>query len=816
MQLLVSRIIILLMFVVLVARLYQLQLVSAESDRYRYTTDVRTTRYVPLRPIRGEILASDGKTKLAETMPIYQVSLRPADLPTDPAERDRVFASVSDLLGLSNTLVISPTSALTDDAALVSDLRQGLGIDSAQIARNSGDDVFTMTVPEGLTGAAVRLSDVYSHTIGLENPIEGLVARSDVPGYRPLLVESNVPREVALVIRENAASLPGVLIEQDYERRYPLSPHIQSLSQVLGYIGRVSQCELVRQNPARSWITGLLDSIGNAVQCGIIRKQVNPFQLGMPRYLDDDRIGKDGIESSFESELRGQLGVETVIVDALGWPVRSPEVLQAPRDGNSLVLTLDVALQYQTETILRNWIAESERRRQIMPDSMSYKREYSPIISGVAIVSEVRTGRILAMVSLPSYDNNIWGPGRNNELAALLYPTDPEAQKAIRRAAPLTNRAIAGQYPPGSTIKQFDAVIALQRGVITPDTRVRDPGKLVVEDQFVKEQFYEYPNSSLRDNGYIDVSEALMRSSNVFFMSVAGGNKDQVVNLNPNEQNIPEGIGITGFAEGLRWFGFGERSGVKISGELPGRVPTPAWKQQVLRSAWTTGDTYNASIGQGNLEVTPLQLNNAAAAVTNGGFLFRPQIVRSIVDSSGNVVQSFEPELIRRIDIDPRHFRVAREGMRRSVVEGLNIAARAECSGLMIAGKTGTAEFGPVIAITSIDGRESRLVRQSHSWFVGFAPYDQPEIQVLVLVEGSGDLNDGSSTIAVPAATQIMQAHFGIRPPSPLPAGCQQGMPRLPARPDQVTLYEPLPVQQISAPGEPTPTPAVPAPAPNP
>ena len=307
MQLLVSRLVILLMFAVLIARLYQLQLVSAESDRYRYTTDVRTTRYVPLRPIRGEILASDGRTKLAETMPIYQVSLRPADLPTDPAERDRVFASVSDLLGLSNTLVISPTSALTGDSALVSDLRQGLGLESARIARDSGGDVFTMTVPEGLTGAAVRLSDVYSHTIGLENPIEGLVARSDVPGYRPLLVESNVPREVALVIRENAASLPGVLIEQDYERRYPLSPHIQSLSQVLGYIGRVSQCELVRQNPARSWITGLLDSIGNAVECGIVRKQVNPFQLGMPRYLDDDRIGKDGIEASFEDELRGQL-----------------------------------------------------------------------------------------------------------------------------------------------------------------------------------------------------------------------------------------------------------------------------------------------------------------------------------------------------------------------------------------------------------------------------------------------------------------------------------------------------------------------------
>jgi penicillin-binding protein 2 len=788
MQLIVSRIIILILFTVLVGRLYQLQLVSAEADRYRYTTEVRTTRYMPLRPIRGEVLASDGRTLLAETAPIYRVSIRPADLPADAAERAEVFAHVSALLGMQNTLTISPALALSQDPVLQSDLQQGLGIATPPTLAAATPGALSIPVPIERTDEAIRLSAAYSATLSLQNPVAELVARGNIPGYRTLPVQNDVPHEIAIVIRENAANLPGVVIEQDYERSYPLSTRIPSLSHILGYIGRVSQCELVRQNPARSWVDGMLDSIGNAVECGIVQKQINPYQLGMPRYLEDDRIGKDGVESSYEEELRGQLGMQTIIVDALGRPVRPPDTLQPPRDGNSLVLTIDAGLQQQAEQIMRNWIAESEIRRQNQPDNFAYKREYDPIISGVAVVVEIRTGRILAMVSLPSYDNNIWSPGRSAELQEILFPTDPERRREIVRAAPLTNRAIAGQYPPGSTLKQFDAVIAMQQGVIAPDTKVRDPGKLVIEDQFVAGQLYEYPNSSIRDNGMIDVSEALMRSSNVFFMSIAGGNTDQVVNLTPEEQNITTGMGITGFAEGLNWFGFGEPTGVRLAGEAAGRVPTPAWKQRVLRAAWTTGDTYNAAIGQGNLEVTPLQLANAAAAVASDGLLYRPQIVRRIVNPNGELVREIQPELVRRIPIDPQYFAVTREGMRRSVTEGLNIAARDACSGLQIAGKTGTAEFGPLITIPTADGRGTREVRQSHSWFAGFAPYENPEILVLTLIEGSGDLNDGSATIAVPAATQIMQAYFGVTPPDPLPRGCQQGMPPLPSR---MTFGEP-------------------------
>ncbi|HEU5099019.1 MAG TPA: penicillin-binding transpeptidase domain-containing protein [Roseiflexaceae bacterium] len=864
-RLILPKLAVLLILVTLVGRLYQLQLVPDEADRFRDSTRARTTRFLPVRPTRGEIFASDGKTLLAESVPIYTVSVRPADLPSrneHPHQRAEVFAQLSQLLGISNTLTISPAQALDQDIVLRNDLTQGLGAavvaaaqrheanlplrlpitpaqgdeaaalvaryrptldfenqtaaagstsisdtlvispgtslqsnqalrdDLAQLVGQAALDAAgqpqslawaTLTAPPGRSLTALQLSEAYSNTLQLTNPIAERVDSIDIPGYQTLSIKSDIPRDVALVLRENASSLPGVVVEQDYRRRYPLSDEIKTLSPLLGYIGRVGECDLARQNTARSWVGSLLDSIGHAEECGIIKKKISPDQLGIPSYLEDDRIGKDGVEASYETELRGQLGWEGLLVDANGQPVRAPQTVQPTRDGDNLVLTIDVPFQRQVEQILRNWIDISERRRLASDGKFAYKRDYKPIRAGVAIVMEVHTGRVLAMVSWPSYDNNVWGdPKRYGELRALLDTSNPEN----RRLTPLLNHAIALQYPPGSTLKQFDASIALQAGTITPDTIIHDPGKLVVDNKFFPGHPNTYPNAGLRAFGDIDVEQALLHSSNVFFMSVLGGNKDQVMNLKEDEQNIPEGLGIAKFAEGLDWFGFGKPTGIRLVGEQPGLVPTPAWKQKVLLQAWTTGDLYNAAIGQGNLEVTPLQLVTGAVAVANNGYLYQPQIVKAITDSSGKLVQEIQPVLANRVPVNPDKFAVVRDGMRRSVTEGPNIAARDPCSGLQIAGKTGTAEFGPLIELPPLDGKQRAPIRQSHSWFVGFAPYDNPQIEVLALVEGSGDMSDGSATITVPAVTQIMQAYFNITPPNPLPKNCQQDLPPLPARID--------------------------------
>jgi penicillin-binding protein 2 len=790
-RLVAPKILVLLIFAVLIGRLYQLQMVEEEADQYRYRTEERVTRYLPLRPLRGEVFAGDGTTLLAETVPIYAVSVRPADLPPrGTPERARVFAQLSQLLGMPGTLTVSPTTAIEREPSLRTALATGLDL-SLPLPGFATARALALPIRPAQQVAALRLSETYSEALTLDNPIAAQVEAADIPGYQTLRIMSGIRRETALVLRENAPSLPGVVIEQDYRRSYPLSAHVPSLSYLLGYIRPVNQCDLVRQNTARSWTAGLLDSLGNAVECGIIQKQVNPYELGMPRYLPDDRIGKAGVEASYEADLRGAMGVQKVVVDALGRPVRAPQDIQLAQDGANIMLTVDVALQQQTEQILQNWIAESDRRRLAMSGPDAYKKDYPQIASGVAIVMEVRTGRLLALVNWPAYDNNIWDPSRAEELQKLFFPQDPERLREAQRLALQTNRAISGQYPPGSTLKQFDALVALQAGVITTDTRVRDPGRLVVEDEFVVGRTYEYPNSSRRDNEWLTVSDALKVSSNVFFMTVTGGNSENVVNLKDDEKTIPQGLGPTQFAEGLGWFGLGQPTGIRLVGEAPGRVPTPSWMQQTMRRAWTTGDTYNAAIGQGNLEVTPIQLITAAAAVANNGTLLRPQIVRAVTDAEGQVVHEVGPEVIRQIPADPAFFLATHDGMRRSVTEGSNVAARNECSGLSIAGKTGTAEFGPEYTVPTRDGTGERQVRQSHAWFTGFAPYENPQIAVLVLVEGAGDMNDGSATIAVPAATQIMQAYFGITPPTPLPRGCQQGLPPLPPRVAPAALLKP-------------------------
>ncbi|HEU5011169.1 MAG TPA: penicillin-binding transpeptidase domain-containing protein [Roseiflexaceae bacterium] len=874
-RLLVPKLAVLLLLVVLVGRLYTLQLVDSEASRLRYSTGSVTTRYLPVRPLRGEIYASDGKTLLAESVPIYTVSIRPADVKQAIKEakdrsqqvHDELYMRLDHILGITGTLTISPAVALEQNASLASDISQGLGAAAVATAkRQSAPRALQFTVPPAQSAAALtlteqytpvvqlapttpvepatkpvtrtlvispatsldtdhalrdevqrllgsaavatdtqareqtwvsidvppdrsmaalKISTVYSNVLKLNSSIAQKVEQSNVPGYQTVSIKEDIPHTTALLLSENAASLPGVVVERDYRRRYPLSSSVESFSHLLGYTGRISECQLASRNPARSWSAGLLDSIGHAVQCGVLQKEVDPAyygRYGMARYLNDDRLGKDGIEASYEDVLRGQLGIESIIVDSLGNPVSAPQTLQPAQDGHNLELTIDVPFQQQVEQVLRNWIAEGERRRQAQTGAFAYKRDYAPITSGAAVVTEVKTGRILAMVSWPSYDNNIWvDPARRDELAAFYPPeSEPEKRKEMERLAPLTNRSIAGQYPPGSTLKQFDASVALQDGEITPDTTVRDPSRLVLEDQYASGVRYVYPNSTTRDNGFISVSEALMRSSNVFFMSVMGGNKDHVVNIPPQEQNL-DGLGISKFSEGLGWFGFGKLTGIKMAGEEKGRVPTPAWKQEALRSAWTTGDTYNMAIGQGNMLVTPLQLVMGGAAIANNGTLFQPHIVKAITDQQGKVVQEVQPQVSARLPVDPNYLAVVREGMRRSVTEGVNIAARDDCSGLQIAGKTGTAEFGPVINIP--DGRGgTRQTRQSHSWFVGFAPYNDPQIEVVALVEGTGDLGDGSATIAVPAVTQMMQAYFNVTPPNPLPRTCQQNLPPLPAR----------------------------------
>ncbi|WP_322510516.1 penicillin-binding transpeptidase domain-containing protein [Chloroflexus sp.] len=744
----------------LVARLAQLQLVQTEAQRFGADIEVTTRRYLTNQPRRGEIVDARG-VLLAESVPIYNLAVVPGQLPpanSAPEQRATTLARLAQIAELPATLIIDPASAIETTPGLRAELMA-----LAEIPSLDATEVLTLTIAPPDTLRALAISQTYREVVKLVNPVEQLLQQANARSYQPVVIKEDISPELVLALRENANYLPGARVIEGFRRRYPLSNTIPSLSHLLGYVGRINACELVAVNPASSWLRGLVDITANAPICGLMAKQIDPASVGLPPYLPSDQIGKDGLEGAYESVLRGQMGIDSLLVDALQRPVSDVTTLRPVVNGYDLVLTIDAQFQAEVERILQRWINEGEQRRQTAREA--HKRAYDPIVAGVAVALDPRTGRVLAMVSLPDYDNNIWvDPARTNELQALLAPPSAEAQRELQRLAPFTNRAIAGQYPPGSTLKQFVGAVALQQGVIAADTKLRDPGLLRLIERSGAE--FILPNSVRnRDNGQIDVRDALRLSSNVFFASVAGGN-DQATNLDQRALRIT-GLGIDQLVEGLSWFNFGRATGIDLVGEASGRVPTRAWKAQVLREAWTTGDTYNTAIGQGYLEVTPLQLAVAAGAVATDGTLYRPHLVDRIVDENGQLVQQIQPEPIGKAPIDPQHLATIRQGLLASITDGLGIAAREACSGLRIAGKTGTAEFGPLL--TTADGR---LVRQSHAWFVGFAPYENPEIVVAVLVEGVGDLNDGSSTIALPAVTQIMQAYFGVTPPANRPSIC--------------------------------------------
>jgi penicillin-binding protein 2 len=775
-RLLLLRIVLVMMMGVLVGRLYQLQLVSGDTQRFGGTVEVKTTRYVPVQPLRGEILARDGQTLLAESVPTFAIAVMPSRLPsarTEPERRELVLGQLAQVVELTSTLTISPTSALGSTPDLARAMARLFGTASISPTHGLPADppgppdppampvrMRTFDVAPRHTLDAIDLARQYPELLTFHNPIEQLISHNTTRYYQLAVIKENVPPDLALAVRENSRHLPGVEVVEHYQRRYPQSARIPSLSHLLGYIGSISECELVTENPAISWLDSLLDILGHTANCGILQKRINPRVIGILPYLHNDRIGKYGLEASYESVLRGQIGINSLLVDAFERPVGDSRVRYPVQDGQNLVLTIDPAFQAQTEHILQRWIAEGEARRQNTAEE--YKRDYPPITSGVAIVMEPHTGNILAMVSLPAYDNNVWvDPLRGDELRHLLNPSDEELQ----RLSPLFNRAIAGQYPPGSSLKQFVGAVALQKNVIGIDTKLRDPGRIILEER--GGTTFVLPNSTTRDNGEITVSDALMVSSNVFFASVAGGNED-AINLGSQTIRI-QGLGIEGLSEGLGWFRFGRTTAITLPREARGRVPDPIWKSHVLREPWTTGDTYNTAIGQGYLEVTPLQLVTAAAAVANGGTLYRPQLVQAVTDSTGSVIHTQQPEALSHVPIDPAYLAVVREGMRRSVTEGYNRAARDGCSGVSIAGKTGTAEFGAVIIRP-----DETPTRRSHAWFVGFAPYENPQVITLILIEGAGDLNDGSATLAVPAVTQIIQSYLSIVPPADRPGYCPE------------------------------------------
>jgi len=495
--------------------------------------------------------------------------------------------------------------------------------------------------------------------------------RQDGNPYEPIVIKDELDRETALILKELTSYLPGVDLKVDSRRNY-LSGELTA--HILGYVGGISAEEYAAKRDKG--------------------------------YILNDQLGKTGIEFVYENILRGEAGKKLAEVDASG---RQQEVLdsRASQPGQNVVLTLDLELQRKTADVLREFMGTSD--------------------NAAAVVMDVHTGEILSMVSLPTYDNNLFSKTLSQEdLDALL--NEP--------AKPLVNHTVAEMYPPGSTFKTITGLAALQEGVATPSTTIVSRGYITVPNQYDPSIVYVFRDWGAL--GPLDFYGGIAMSSDVYFYYMAGGKQDEGF----------QGLGEERLASYARAFGLGEPTGVDLVGEeSPGLVPDAKWKEQAVGEMWYVGDTYNFGIGQGYLAVTPIQLVDAIAAIANDGELLRPRLVKEILDSHGNVVTTFAKEVRRRLPVNQEYLAVMREAMRQSVSKG--VASTAQVAGLTVAGKTGSAEFGPARA----DGSH-----ETHGWFVGFAPYENPEIAVVVFIQrGSGFTN------AAPAAARIFDYYFHQR-----------------------------------------------------
>jgi len=419
-------------------------------------------------------------------------------------------------------------------------------------------------------------------------------------------------------------------------------------------------------------------------------------------YSASDYIGKRGIEKFYEKVLRGRPGKVQVKKDALGKVVER-KILSLPESGRSLVLWLDLKLQSKLE----------EELKRVLQKVGSEK--------AAAVALDPQTGGILGAVSIPTFDANLFSPRISRE----------EYRKIIENPhRPLFNRFTAGLYPPGSTIKPLIASAALEEKIIPPRKKIYCGGKIEISDPWHPKIVYRFHD--WKTHGWTDMRKAIAESCNVYFYTIGGGYGEI------------KGLGAKRIKKYLQLFGWGKKTGIDLPMEKAGVIPDPEWKKEYfsdpLSKIWMPGDTYNLSIGQGYLQVTPLQVAVAYSAIANGGKLLQPQVVKEIVDDQQRVIKKMNPKIIREGFIHPENLRVVREGMREAVIYGSAVILRD--LPVKVAAKTGTAQ--------------SSKKDHYYNWVTVFAPYENPKIVLTVVIEEV----KGLRAAALLVAREVLKWYF--------------------------------------------------------
>jgi len=507
---------------------------------------------------------------------------------------------------------------------------------------------------EGVDAKISELSTIIGEN---EDSFIEKIKKIDPNSYEFFPILSNIDKERALVIDEKIKDMGGVELESSAIRDYVDG---QYFSPIIGYSGKISQSELDKNSG----------------------------------YLLTDIIGKDGLEFSYEGELRGTYGIEEMEVDSLGRVNRTVKKAD-PASGNNLVLNVDAELQKRLYDEVEKAVVKFGGT------------------GGSVVAIDPRNGAVLALVSYPSYNNNLFAGG---------ISTSDYDEIINNPNKPLFNRPIEGEYPPGSTFKPMMAAAALQENIISPTRQITDTGSINVSGW----SFVDW-----KAHGQVDLVKAIAQSCNVYFYTVGGG------------YGGIEGLGVDRIKKYADLFGMSELTGIDIPGERTGLIPDAVWKKGVKNEPWYIGDTYHMSIGQGDVLTTPLQIANYTAAVANGGTLYMPQIVDKIVDSEGNLVMDIESKIIREDFIDAENLEWVQKGMRENVISGSGLSL--SVLEVESAGKTGTAQYA---------GN-----KKSHAWYTVYAPYENPEIVMAIMIEGGGEGHYAS----VPIAKEILSWYFGER-----------------------------------------------------
>lgn len=691
---------------------------------------------------RGVIFDRDGDP-LAINIPSFNVTITPTFLPDDENELQAIYERLSLLTGVPVTNTVQQQALIQAANPELVEIYTRL----AEIYGTSGEETLAQA------GVVDQLPDSIAEIVRINSPLQ----------YIPAVITSGIPITQAYTIEQESIFLPGVRVLPEPLRYYPSAEYTAS---IIGFMGPLPN--------------------------------VNWLNLGLG-YQRDDRVGWAGLESSMELELAGTKGERQIEVDWTGRELRQIGLATEPQAGLNMHLTLDIDLQIMATEILQ----QAMDQREVVPsrDPITGQESFTEVRQGAVVALDPQTGEILAMVSLPSFDNNRF----QTEV-----PVDYYLGQARNVYQPFVNHAVSSIYPPGSTFKLVPGSASLQEGTVSSSRLLLGSGEITIPNRFA-------PNDPGRaqtfvcwfraGHGLMNAITGLANSCDIYYYKISGG-FDQ-------DGEFVEGLGINTLSRYASQFGFGRVQGIELPLEAAGDLPPDrGWKARVYGEPWSTGDDYNMGIGQGFLTSSPLQVAQMAAVVANGGFLYRPSIIHHMTDANGNIVfvdddsqivararlgadgrpiltdatgesladpafnvqfdangeYIYRPDVLNAVDVDRDNLETIAEGMRlvnvfideEQFYTGATYVDWLDPFGITTAGKTGTAEFCDNIAIEkgwcSFDDIFNRRILPTHSWYVGYAPFDEPEIVVVAFLYHGGE----GSRWAAPVACNVMAAYFGI------------------------------------------------------